>query len=111
MVFPSDVKNKKIEFLQNIFFFIDFLSAMFYRIGGAIFQSGINMSADLIGKIDKSLPSEEMKNPCSLINRVADLHSSFLQNFSDITCSILLTVSSVMVNFCKTSKYLRFTNF
>jgi len=71
---------------------------LFYRIGGSIFQSSINITADLIGKIDKGLPPEEITNPCSLSNRIADIQSLFLQNFSDISCLIILTLSSVLVN-------------
>lgn len=83
---------------MNIYrIFADFLAASFYRIGGAIFQSAINMCTDLIGKIDKTLTVEEINNPCSLTNRVADLQSEFLQNFVDVSCVIVLILATNLV--------------
>ena len=51
-------------YMRNHWFYkyllIDFVGVAVFRIGGSLFQSSINISADLIGKIDKGLPPEEL---------------------------------------------------
>ena len=75
----------------------DCFGAFFYRISGTIYQSSIGAAADLIGKSDEEIKSENFFNPCSIPNQVACFYKNFMSSFSDITSVFLLLVSTILV--------------
>ena len=77
---------------------LDCFGCFFYRVSGAIYTSSMAATADLIGKSDEEIKSENFFNPCSLPNQVACFYKNFMSSFSDITSVFLMVFSGILVN-------------
>jgi len=71
---------------------------LFYRGSASIFQPGMNIASELLGKSDDNILAEDQRNPCCLANRVADIHGTFTSSILDISCCFLLSTMISIVN-------------
>jgi K(+)-stimulated pyrophosphate-energized sodium pump len=73
------------------------LVALFMRVGGGIFTKSADISADMIGKIEKNLPEDDPRNPAVVADLVGDNVGDVAGMSSDLFESYIASIVAAMV--------------
>ena len=68
------------------------LSAFFLRIGGGLFKTATDISADITPKLEKSMPESDSRNPSNILDIVGDYVGDIIGFSSDILGSFVVVI-------------------
>jgi K(+)-stimulated pyrophosphate-energized sodium pump len=73
------------------------LTAYFFRIGGGVFKTAADISANIASKIDKTIPYFDKRNPATILDITGDCVGKVMGFSADIFSSfILIFIASIL---------------
>lgn len=74
-------------------------SAFFLRIGGGFYKTSTDISADIVGKIEKKVPDFDTRNPATILDLTGDFIGNIIGFTSDIVSSFaFVTIASIWIS-------------
>lgn len=84
------------------------LMALFSRVGGGIFTKAADVGADLIGKVEDSLESDDPSNPVTIVDLVGDNVANIVGVGSDLFGSFTESISAALIMIAYTPDLIKY---